>query len=97
MPAAVRSSQDLDQHVSRALRTGGLAELDLLAQEVDDAASAAREAALRAGERARLSTADAVTARDEQDDAAYLWDTLTALLQRLRERRRELLNEITLT
>jgi hypothetical protein len=96
MPAAARSSQDIEQRVARVLRTGGLAEIDVLILEVDGAANAAKESALRARERARLSTVEAISARAEQDDAAFLWDNLTALLRQLQQRRAELINTVNI-
>jgi hypothetical protein len=86
LPTTVRSSSDLDRRIARALRGTDANAIAALIVEADAAAGVARESALRARERALLSSADAATAREEQDAAAFRWDRLTAATQRLRGR-----------
>lgn len=92
--AAATRPADLDQRIARALRGDASAEeVASLIPEVEAAATATREAAHRARERALdpiLTGRDATAARAEQDGAAFVCDRLSAAVDRLRERREEL-------
>ena len=91
---STKQTNTLDDRIAHALRDDASPdEIRSLIPEVEAAASAVRETAARARARAldpALTSREAALARDEQDDAAFAYDRLSAAVRRLREHRNSL-------